>query len=158
MTHDSYPTQPAWATGEVSPTDAQYVREELSSVPFLTPAFKDLGSGLVVGSSRTVYNLPVNQFPRDGLDAMLSAARAAAEVIYREGLDGIDPASTPLDMHVDEVPEQFDASALPDGAKARMSPDSPIGYMRMESANTGLKASVGALDPRTQTHYSVPLN
>lgn len=157
-THNQYPTQSAWQAGELASSDVQYVREELSSTPFLTPAFEDLGNGLAVGSSRTVYSLPVNQFPRDSLDAMLSAACTVAEVIYREGTESIDPERMPLDVRFDETPEQYEVPALPDGIKARMSQDSPIGYMRMECTDAGLVASVGALDPATQTHYSIPLS
>ncbi len=155
-THNHYPTHPAWQNRELSDSDGQYVREELDSVPHLTTAFKDLGDGLNVGSSRTIYNLPVNQFYGDGLDAMIGAARIAAEVIYREGIEEL--TGTSLEMRVDELPEQFEASALPGGIKGSMSPDTPIGYVRAENTENGLKASVGALNPQAQTHYALPLN
>ena len=149
-THDHYPDQPIWQTGELEPSNVQYLLEKLSDLPFLTPAFRRLGDGLMVGSSRTVYNLPINQFPNNERDAMLCAAREASEAICDERLGG-------LEMRIDELPEQFEAEALPDGIKASIA-KRPIGYMRMERTEAGLKASVGALDPKTQTHYSVPLN
>jgi len=135
----------------------QYVREELSQLPYLAAAFGVLGSGLAAGCSRTVYGLPMNQLIRDNIDAMVGVARMASERIYDEGLDTIDPRRVPLDLRADDSPEQFETATLPDGVKASMSTD-PIGYIRVEKTETGQRASVGALDPKTYTHYSIPLS
>jgi len=92
------------------------------------------------------------------MDAMLGAAQNVAEVIFSEGLDEIDPRRMPFDLRTDESPQQFKAPEMPARAAASMSADAPIGYIRVESAETGLQASVGSLDPTTQTHYSIPLS
>jgi len=135
----------------------QYVREELNDVPFITQAFRALGANLEAGSSRAVYSIPVNLSLRNAVEAMLYAARAAAEAIDEEGLDGINPRRMPLDVRTDESPEQFELAALPGHIKANIG-DSPIGYIRVEMTEAGPNESVGALDPTTQTHYSVPLS
>jgi hypothetical protein len=158
MTHDTYPRQPEWRTGEVAPQDIAYVREALGGVPLLGQAFHSLGSELPPGSSRTIYSLPVNQPPRDSLDAMVHGARTAAWMIDSEGITDIDPRKMPLVLRSDEAPEQFQPSSLPDRVTTEMSPDSPIGYIRVEHTNAGLIASVGALDPGTQAHYAITLD
>jgi hypothetical protein len=157
-TYNGYPPQPVWQRGELDASDTQYVREELGGVPYMDTALRELGDGLTVGSSRTLYNLPINLVLRDSLDAMISAASTAAEAIYHEGVEDATRRGTQLVLRVDELPEHFEATALPEGIKASMLPDSPIGYLRTENTEAGLKASVGALDQQTQTHYSTPLN
>lgn len=157
--HETIPDQPAWNPGELSPESDQYVRDMLAEVRDLRAAYGVLGNeleGLPPGSSVAVYCLPSgNQSPGEGVAVMLNSARKAAEAIQYDRLN-LDPMRTPFTVRRDERPEDFTTATLPKRALSRMTPDDSIGYIRMEVMGSGEKAaSVGALDPKTQKHYSV---
>lgn len=147
--------QSDWQLGELEQAAAQYVFEEVLGTPLIQPALRELAHELEIGSSRNIYHLPINLFLRNETGAMLAVSRIASAAVHYQGLDCIDPASMPLVVRVDELPEQF---YPPGGTRDRMQSDKPIGYLRAERTGSGLNLSVGALDFETKTHFSVPLN
>jgi len=152
-----HPERKLWNSGTLDASQTQHVRTELSGVPSLTLAFQKLAEGLPDGSSRTVYNLPINQFPRDILDAMLGAAHVIADAIRRK--TPLEALGQSLELRINDKPDTFNTSALPDSVKRSMDSSRPIGYMRVQYDEAGrLAVSVGALDPRTLAHYAVPLS
>ena len=86
-------------------------------------------------------------------DTMHSAARGITQAIWQEGIDELPATYVVME---NGLPQDFSLPSLPSGAKASMAPTDRIGYMRIESTPDGLQASVGCLDPSTQTHYSEP--
>jgi hypothetical protein len=154
--HDTYPNGSAWQTGELSDSYMALAYRRLEGV-FYVDAAKKLGAGLQeVGSSRTVYNLPLNERPSTPVDAMVGAASSVAYQIDQGGIQRF--GNNKLQLRTDEAPTEFEPdTTVIDRAMSAMSPESLIGYLRAERTETGTQISVGALDPTSQTHYSLPL-
>jgi hypothetical protein len=159
QTHNAYPAQSDWKIGEIDAIDVQNIRQEILSVPHVSPALRDLSDELAVGPSRTVYRYPTDMTPRDPRAAMHMAALTAANVIYWQGIGTIDPANMPIELRDNVLPKDFDPAAMSATHWHQMAAfgSSLIGYVRMEHTETGMEASVGALDLESQTHYRVSM-
>lgn len=158
MTPSTEASSTPWSTAELDPFDEEYIREKLSGVPYLGRVAIELAEGLEADSSRTVFALPANVYLEDATAAMLYAARNVSKVVRQEGIEGIDSAGMPFDMRDNETPEQFGQPTVPNGAKASIDPDAPIGYVRVEmQQNNEGRTVVGSLDPRTRTHSAITL-